>query len=266
VMADDPRARLVEAFTADFARAVGAHGVGGVLGDPGRRAALLVDRVMRMHLPGTAGACPDCRATPGRSCATWAVVADVLAGWEPEQVEAEYRRLSVRYPPTVPVVSDAVSAANDRVHVMVRLAPDDPAPGPLGVLGARLTPDDRVLRLAREQVVYAGVQPTENPWPVLLILPPTARSLAVSGQRYTVREPARRRLSVPAERSSVTVAAEQVYDIADTTEDGGARGWVCLLMLPRDVTEFRVGEVPESGAPRERSFEVHRPSRGRPVG
>jgi hypothetical protein len=253
----DPRARLVEDFTAELARAVSPHAVGGVLGEAGRRAALLVDRVVRMHLPGAAGACPDCRLPPDRPCGTWAVIADVLAGWAPEQVDAEYNRLAIRYPATVPALGDAVNAANDRVHVMVQMRGDRVGSGRGAVARA-----DEPLRLAREQVVYAGVEPGQDAWPVVVIMSAAARSVAVGGRRFAVREPARRRLTGPAERSSVTVSVDQVYDI---TEDGD-RGWVSLLMLPRDVTEFRVIEAASGAHPRERKFQVHPPSRGRPVG
>jgi hypothetical protein len=252
VVSADPRARLVEDFTAELARAVDPDAVTGVPGEAGLRVALLVDRVVRMHLPGTAGRCPDCRPAPDRPCGTWAVIAEVLAGWEPAQVIAEYRRLAIRYPATVP----ALSSQDNRLYLTVYLADAD-----------RVLPD-RVpallaepVRLAREQVVYAGVQPGEAAWPVLLVLSSAARSVAVGRRRHAVPRSARRTLTGPAERPAVTVSADQVIDAAE-----GDDGWLVLLMLPRDVSQFRLIEAAEGAPPRERTFKVHPPSRGRPVG
>jgi hypothetical protein len=272
----------VEAFTAELARAVDEHAVGGVLGETGRRVAVLVDQVMRMHLPGSAGACPECRLPAGRAaCGTWRVIADVLAGWEPEQVRAEYARLRARYPATIA----AVDAANDRVHVMVRavLGPDDdPPPGSAGEqwvsrtrggLASGLALIDEPLRLAREQVIYpTGVEPGRLPWPVLVIMPSAARGVVIGGQRYAVREPARRNLSVPAERSPLTLTLAQIHDVSGDMAGEDDPGWALLLMLPRDVTEFGVitahaGSTPPGGPGEiERTFPVQRPPRGSPVG
>ena len=93
----DPRVTAVEEFLAAVARSVGRDdpaSVGWLAGEPGRRLALLLDRLTRMHLPDVAGLCPDCRPHPdGRACTTWAVLAETLAGSEPTRVDRDFRLL-----------------------------------------------------------------------------------------------------------------------------------------------------------------------------
>jgi hypothetical protein len=95
----DPAASLVEEFVAELVRAVGPEGTGAGLGQTGRRVALLIDHLVRMHLPGAAGACPDCRANHnGKPCITWQATASILTAWTVERVETQYGWLHARYP------------------------------------------------------------------------------------------------------------------------------------------------------------------------
>jgi hypothetical protein len=95
----DPAAPLVEEFVAALVRAVAPDGPGAPLGQTGRRVALLIDHLVRMHLPGAAGACPDCRANRyGRPCATWQLFSAVLIDWTTDRVETQYGWLWARFP------------------------------------------------------------------------------------------------------------------------------------------------------------------------
>jgi hypothetical protein len=88
----------VEEFTAALARSM-RDGIDDCFsGHPGRRVVLLVDRLARMHLPGTVGRCPDCRLSPdGRPCMTWRVLAETLTGLAEHRVDTEFERLLCRY-------------------------------------------------------------------------------------------------------------------------------------------------------------------------
>jgi hypothetical protein len=91
-MLGDPRADAVLDFTTALPGAL----AGG--GEQGRRVAVVLDRLVRMHLPGVAGRCPDCQVSAdGRPCGTWMVLAELLVGWEPRRVDAEFWRLAGRH-------------------------------------------------------------------------------------------------------------------------------------------------------------------------
>jgi hypothetical protein len=62
----DPR-EAVEEFLAAAARSVGRDdpaSVGWLAGEPGRRLALLMDRLTQIHLPDVARLCPNCQRQP----------------------------------------------------------------------------------------------------------------------------------------------------------------------------------------------------------
>jgi hypothetical protein len=97
----------VEEFTAALARGVAAGTDSWCLdqpGNPGQRLVLLVDRLARMHLPGTVGRCPDCRLTPdGRPCMTWTVLSETLTSVDDAGLGRAFGRLLSRYAePEVP--------------------------------------------------------------------------------------------------------------------------------------------------------------------
>jgi hypothetical protein len=93
----DPATPLVEEFVAELVRAVAPDGPGAGLGQSGRRVALLIDHLIRMHLPGAAGACPDCRANrDGKPCITWQATASILTSWTTDRVETQFGWLRAR--------------------------------------------------------------------------------------------------------------------------------------------------------------------------
>jgi hypothetical protein len=95
----DPRLDLVEELVARLAVSVGRGDpalVAWLAGEPGRRVALALDGLYRMHLPGAP--CPDCRSNPsGRSCLTWSGLAATLAGWESAEVARKFGLLLRRH-------------------------------------------------------------------------------------------------------------------------------------------------------------------------
>lgn len=97
----DPRVPAVETFVSSLVRSVGREdpaALAWLAGDDGRRLAVMVDQLYRMHLPGVAGRCPDCRVpADGRACRTWGVLAGAVAGWEAAEVQREYAQLARRH-------------------------------------------------------------------------------------------------------------------------------------------------------------------------
>jgi hypothetical protein len=91
----------VEEFTAALASSVAAgtdNWCPDQPGSPGQRLALLVDRLARMHLPGTVGRCPDCRLNPdGRPCMTWTVLSETLTSVDDAGLGRAFGRLRSRY-------------------------------------------------------------------------------------------------------------------------------------------------------------------------
>ncbi len=208
-MVADPRTALVDAFLLGFRRSLAEDGR--VEGVSGLRVTLLVDQLVRMHRPGVAGRCRDCRLSAGGGpCQTWATLADLLVGWEAARVEQEYRRLSAQYPASTPVPGSAGSARRLRLAVMVFLGSD------------RLP-----VRLGRDQVVLA-VPPGEPPGTaVLLMVASGVVGVGVDGRRFAVHGPDRATLADPADAWPLALADEQV--IHTTTDPDG---WPLLLVPP----------------------------------
>lgn len=77
----------------------GVGGSGWLAGAAGRRVAVLLRRLVTIHLPGVAGSCQDCRwqNPSGRGCPTWVEITETLVGLEPAAVERAYSRLLVGY-------------------------------------------------------------------------------------------------------------------------------------------------------------------------
>jgi hypothetical protein len=95
-MNSDSQLPAVDEFLAELVRSLA--GEDAVSGEPGRRLALMLDRLCRMHRPGAAGRCPDCRVSAdGWACGSWAVMAETLAGCEPARVDREFGVLLARF-------------------------------------------------------------------------------------------------------------------------------------------------------------------------
>jgi hypothetical protein len=89
--------QAVDEFLAALVYSV-ARAESSVSGEPGRRLALMLDRLCRMHRPSVAGRCPDCRVSAdGWVCGSWAVLAETLAGCEPDRVDREFEALLARF-------------------------------------------------------------------------------------------------------------------------------------------------------------------------